>query len=57
VLVPPGAVALALFWAADARCDSGLTDCSWGLEVLLILPVLARYLAMWRAARRRPAPA
>ena len=41
VVLPPLAVALPLLWAADARCDSGMTDCSWGLEVLLILPVLA----------------
>ena len=37
----PGALAGLLSWAADARCDAGATDCSWGLEVLLILPVLA----------------
>ncbi len=41
VLLLPGAVTALLSWAADARCDSGATDCSWGLEVLLILPVLA----------------
>ena len=41
VLLLPGVVAVLLSWAADSRCDAGATDCSWGLEVLLVLPVLA----------------
>ena len=41
VLLLPGVLTALLSWAADARCDAGATDCSWGLEVLLILPVLA----------------
>lgn len=44
VFLLPGALAGLLSWAADARCDAGATDCSWGLEVLLVLPVLARSL-------------
>jgi hypothetical protein len=55
----PALLIYALSEAADARCDSGMSDCSWGLEVLLILPVivlslltlgpLALYLSLRRA--------
>ena len=41
VFLLPAALTGLLTWAADARCDAGATDCSWGLEVLLVLPVLA----------------
>jgi hypothetical protein len=38
--VIPALFTYALSEAMDARCDSGMTDCSWGLDVLLILPVI-----------------
>lgn len=39
VLGPAVGVLVALMAAAEARCDSGATDCSWGLEALVVIPV------------------
>ena len=61
--VIPAVSTYALSKAADARCDSGMTDCSWGLEALIILPVLVLSLltmgplAVYLYLRRKGDPA
>lgn len=38
-LAPPVVVAAGVMVAVDAACDSS-TDCSWGFELVLVVPVL-----------------
>lgn len=40
VAVPPLVSLALIFLAVSARCDDDAIDCSWGLEVLLLLPVV-----------------
>jgi hypothetical protein len=58
----PALFTYALGKAMESRCETGMTDCSWGLEVLIIIPVILLSLltmgplAMYLYLRRKGDP-